>query len=162
MKSRGLRCRGRRGRGPITRRLSGNGYIMLAQTIFGVEHKMLEHRLIMEIYLGRQLRRDEHVHHKNERIRDNRIENLEVLTNREHMIRHLTPARLALAAAALARTNGCAVSSAIARAKTHCRRGHTLSDAIITKRGTRTCRSCKRARDRVQYLKRKERANVCQ
>jgi hypothetical protein len=42
------------------------------------------HRLLMERALGRQLRRDELVHHKNGDPRDNRLENLEVVTRAEH------------------------------------------------------------------------------
>ena len=59
---------------------SGKGYV---QTSEG-----LEHRLVMEAHLGRKLRRDEHVHHRNEDKRDNRIEDLELLTVREHASLH--------------------------------------------------------------------------
>ena len=42
------------------------------------------HRHVMEEYLGRKLSHDEHVHHINGDSYDNRLENLEVLTNSDH------------------------------------------------------------------------------
>ena len=47
-----------------------------------------EHRLIMESHLGRYLTPDEHIHHINLNPSDNRIENLMVVTKRQHQLLH--------------------------------------------------------------------------
>lgn len=43
-----------------------------------------EHRLIVEQHLGRKLDRSEHIHHINGNPRDNRIENLKIVSASEH------------------------------------------------------------------------------
>lgn len=49
-----------------------------------------EHRYIMEQHIGRKLSRNEVVHHKNGDKRDNRIENLEIMSLSEHAKNHQT------------------------------------------------------------------------
>lgn len=46
------------------------------------------HRVVMEQYIGRKLRRDEHVHHKDGNRSNNDISNLELMTASQHMSHH--------------------------------------------------------------------------
>ena len=52
--------------------------------------EMLEHRVIMELYIGRQLKRFEVVHHIDKNPLNNKIENLELMTKSSHSIHHDT------------------------------------------------------------------------
>ena len=49
---------------------------------------IMEHVLIMECFIGRWIKDDEVVHHKNRNRQDNRIENLQLLTKSEHARLH--------------------------------------------------------------------------
>ena len=49
----------------------------------------MEHRLIMEQHIGRYILPDEVVHHKNGVRDDNRLENLELMTFKEHAGLHM-------------------------------------------------------------------------
>lgn len=48
-----------------------------------------EHRLLMEIKLGRKLNLNEVVHHKNGDKKDNRLRNLEVMDKKKHSKLHI-------------------------------------------------------------------------
>lgn len=50
---------------------------------------VMEHVYIMEQFLGRSLTDDEVVHHKNKKRDDNRLENLVLMTKKEHMSMHM-------------------------------------------------------------------------
>jgi hypothetical protein len=48
-----------------------------------------EHIIVMELHIGRRLEPGEAVHHKDENKLNNSIENLELMTNSEHMRHHV-------------------------------------------------------------------------
>lgn len=68
-----------------------DGYIMLKMP----EHPdsnnhgyVREHRLVMEKHLGRRLNPKEYIHHINGIRDDNRVENMQIVTWKEHLIIH--------------------------------------------------------------------------
>lgn len=65
--------------------LSSNGYLI--QYLKG-GGRIYQHRQVMETALGRKLRDNEQVHHKNRNRRDNRLENLQVVTQEQHLRLH--------------------------------------------------------------------------
>lgn len=87
---------------PDGRRLSRDGYVIVAQ---GRKKgsTILEHRVVMSGILGRDLREDEVIHHRNGDRTDNRPENLDLLSQSEHAALHRCRGNLAGTAPAVAR-----------------------------------------------------------
>ncbi len=68
-----------------------NGYVMIIirdHPFATCRGYVLEHRLVMEKFLGRYLDPKEVVHHKNSIRHDNRIENLILFSNNSEHLRH--------------------------------------------------------------------------
>ncbi len=81
-----VKCRAKYSRGKIKKeKVSGNGGYRKTK-IDGVS--ILSHRYVFSELLGRELNKGEVVHHKNGDKADNRVENLMVMTQKEHSAHH--------------------------------------------------------------------------
>lgn len=81
--------------------LNGKGYVVKHYKSFPREYwdllknmckpngQITEHRAVMSIYLNREIKDNELIHHKNYNKTDNRIENLELITGSEHSHLHI-------------------------------------------------------------------------
>ena len=67
------------------RHISKKGYVEVLHHDNGYR---FEHRVVMEKYIGRSLEKDEVVHHINHERTDNRIENLSIMSKKEHDFLH--------------------------------------------------------------------------
>ena len=78
------------------RRIRSDGYEIVYSPGHPYAYKnfVLGHRLVMEAHIGRYLEPHELVHHVNEVRSDNRIENLELTTSKDHASHHFKGKRL--------------------------------------------------------------------
>ncbi len=76
-------------RAPYDRSESPKGYIIIrTESPKGKAMWVLEHRYVKSIEIGRSLESDEIVHHINGNKKDNSLENLKIISNKEHAAQH--------------------------------------------------------------------------
>lgn len=80
---------------PIGTKRNYGGYIRIK---LGEKQWVHEHNVVAEKMIGRPLKRDEIVHHRNGIKHDNREVNLEVMTRSEHMRIHAAAELIGLSA----------------------------------------------------------------
>ncbi len=77
--------------GPLSKCYKGGTISSQGYKVFHRDGKrILEHRDVMEKYIGRKLNKGEQVHHRNGNKLDNRIVNLMLLTSSEHAKLHVS------------------------------------------------------------------------
>ena len=70
---------------------TGSGYVEIYKPDHPFKTKrgyVREHRLVMEEHIGRYLEKEEQIHHLNGNKKDNRIENLIIVSHQEHLKIH--------------------------------------------------------------------------
>lgn len=73
--------------------ICNNGYIKISKSdhpFCDCDGYVLEHRLVMEKKLGRYLRPDEIVHHRDGNVQNNTEDNLELMSQSDHMKLEIT------------------------------------------------------------------------
>ena len=133
---------------------------------------VFEHIVVMESIIGRHVKRNEAVHHKNHIKTDNRPENLELMTVSEHAKHHAQENPFAFVRCWKGRKRSRENRRNISKAKfkwwkenrpTHCKHGHAFSKTntrvVNDPRGNyRTCRICGRLAY-LRYIQKKKRRN---
>ena len=122
------------------RSIDANGYIRILMPHHpGADSngRVKEHRWVMEQMLGRYLRSDEHVHHRDGDPRNNAMENLALTNCAAHVRLHNPPERMRTIQQILLeqRLN-----------RTHCRNGshpYTPENLYVDPKGRRFCRECR-------------------